>query len=176
VQVGIWAGVVFGAVNFIVAPIAGAMADRLRRKPVILWSRIALLALIFPSFLWLLQAPSAARLYVMVGLLSVFLTSQFPALLVMLAEIFPRHVRASGLSTVYSVVVATFSGFSPFVLTWLVHETGNTLAPAWYLVIVTLVSTFVMFWLVDRTGEHLDELPPRVDTREPVPELLLRRG
>jgi MHS family proline/betaine transporter-like MFS transporter len=99
------------------------------------------------------------RLYVIVAVLSVFLTSQFPALLVMLAEIFPRHVRASGLSTVYSVVVAVFSGFSPFVLTWLVHESGNKMAPAWYLLAVTVVSTVVMLWLADRTGEALDDVP-----------------
>ena len=108
-----------------------------------------------------------------VGLLSVCLTSQFPALLVMLTEIFPKHVRASGLSTVYSVVVAVFSGFSPFVLTWLVHETADKLAPAWYLVAVTVVSTLVMPWLVDRTGEDLDaespkEAPPRVRGAMPV--------
>ena len=82
-------------------------------------------------------------------------------------------LRASGLSTVYSVVVAVFSGFSPFVLTWLVHETGDKLAPAWYLVAVTVVSTLVMPWLVDRTGEDLDaqspkEAPPRVRPAMPV--------
>lgn len=158
-QVGIWAGVVFGAINFVVAPLAGMLADKVRRKPVIFWSRVMLVLLVFPCFLWLLDAPSPTRLYVMVGLLSIFLTSQFPALLVMLTEIFPRHVRASGLSTVYSVVVAVFSGFSPFVLTWLVHESGNKMAPAWYLLAITAASTVVMLWLVDRTGEALDDVP-----------------
>jgi MFS family permease len=128
---------------------------------------VLLLALVFPSFFWLLDAPSPARLYAVVGLLSVFLTTQFPALLVMLAEIFPRNVRASGLSIVYSVVVAVFSGFSPFVLTWLVHESGNKLAPAWYLVAVTLVSTVVMLWLTDRTGEDLDEAASQDNHRTP---------
>jgi MHS family proline/betaine transporter-like MFS transporter len=159
VQVGIWAGVIFGAVNFVVAPLAGVLADRVRRKPVIFWSRVALAVLVFPCFFWLVDAPSPMRLYVIVAVLSIFLTSQFPALLVMLAEIFPRHVRASGLSTVYSVVVAVFSGFSPFVLTWLVHESGNKMAPAWYLLAVTVVSTVVMLWLADRTGEALDDVP-----------------
>ncbi len=173
VQVGIWAGVVFGIVNLLVAPLSGLLADWLRRKPVIFWSRVVLLLLVFPCFHWLLAAPSPGRLYVVVGLLSVCLTSQFPALLVMLTEIFPKHVRASGLSTVYSVVVAVFSGFSPFVLTWLVHETADKLAPAWYLVVVTVISTLVMPWLVDRTGEDLDaespkEAPPRVRGAMPV--------
>jgi MFS family permease len=160
VHVGIWAGVAFGAVNFLVAPLSGWLADRWGRKPLILWSRVFLLVLLFPSFLWLIAEPSPFRLYATVAVLSLFLTSQFPALLVMLAEIFPRHVRASGLSVVYSTVVAVFSGFSPFVLTWLVHETGNKLAPAWYLLGLTLVSTLVLFWIADRTGEDLDANEP----------------
>jgi len=156
VYVGIWAGVVFGIVNFVVAPFAGWLADLKGRKPLILWSRLALLVLLFPAFGWLIDAPSPTRLYLVVGVLSVFLTSQFPALLVMLTEIFPRHVRATGLSVVYSTVVAVFSGFSPFVLTWLVHESGNRMAPAWYLLGITIVSTIALFFIVDRTGEDLD--------------------
>lgn len=160
VGVGIWVGVVFGGITFVLAPLSGRLADRLRRKPVILWSRVALLVLVLPCFLWLLAAPSPAKLYLVVAILSVFLTSQFPALLVMMTEIFPRHLRASGLSTVYSVVVAVFSGFSPFVLTWLVHESGDELAPAWYLLAVTAVSTVALLWLTDRTGEELDGPAP----------------
>ncbi|WP_208024372.1 MFS transporter [Amycolatopsis pithecellobii] len=160
VQVGIWVGVVFGVINFILAPLSGRLADRWRRKPVIFWSRVALLVLVPPCFLWLVDAPSAARLYLVVAILSVFLTSQFPALLVMLTELFPRHLRASGLSIVYSVVVAVFSGFSPFVLTWLVHASGDKLAPAWYLLVVTAVSTVALLWLTDRTGEELDGPAP----------------
>ena len=173
VHVGVWAGVVFGGVNFMVAPISGWLADRWGRKPMILWSRICLLVLLFPAFGWLLSEPSPARLYGVVAVLSVFLTTQFPALLVMLAEIFPRHVRATGLSVVYSTVVAVFSGFSPFVLTWLVHESGNKLAPAWYLFALTLVSSVVLFWLVDRTGEDLDS-PERRRPSDGAGEVLLR--
>jgi MHS family proline/betaine transporter-like MFS transporter len=163
VYVGVWAGVVFGVTNFIVAPLSGRLADRWGRKPMIFWSRVCLLVLLFPLFNWLLAEPTPASLYVLVAVLSVFLTSQFPALLVMLTEIFPRHVRATGMSVVYSTVVAVFSGFSPFVLTWLVHETGNKLAPAWYLLGITLASSLVLFWIRDRTGEDLDldEAAPR---------------
>jgi MHS family proline/betaine transporter-like MFS transporter len=160
VGMGLWAGVIFGAINFIVAPLCGRLADRHTRKPVILVSRVALLVLLVPCFTWLLDAPSPAKLYLVVAVLSVFLTSQFPALLVMMTEIFPRHLRASGLSTVYSVVVAVFSGFSPFVLTWLVHQSDDKMAPAWYLLGVTVVSTVALAWITDRTGEDLDAAQP----------------
>lgn len=173
VHVGIWAGVVFGGVNFLVAPFAGWLADRWGRKPLILWSRFMLLILLFPAFSWLIADPSPNRLYLIVGVLSFFLTSQFPALLVMLTEIFPRHVRATGLSVVYSTVVAVFSGFSPFVLTWLVHESGNKMAPAWYLLALTVVSTIALFWIADRTGEDLDDVqrPGRAEPGSSSPVL-----
>jgi MHS family proline/betaine transporter-like MFS transporter len=156
VQVGLWAAVLFGAVNFMLAPYSGRLADRFGRKPVIVWSRIVLIMLLFPGFHWLLAAPSPARLYTLVGVLSVLATTQTPALLVMLTEMFPKEVRATGLSFVYSTVVAVFSGFSPFAVTWLVHESGNKLAPAWYLLGITVISTIVMLWIRDRTGETLD--------------------
>ena len=73
---------------------------------------------------------------------------------------------------VYSTVVAVFSGFSPFVLTWLVHESGNKMAPAWYLLALTVVSTIALFWIADRTGEDLDDVqrPGRAEpgSRSPV--------
>ncbi|CAM3999992.1 MFS transporter [Bordetella tumulicola] len=176
VHVGVWAGVVFGVVNFIVAPLSGRLADRWGRKPMIFWSRVCLLGLLFPAFLWLLAEPSPPKLYLLVGVLSVFLTSQFPALLVMLTEIFPRHVRATGLSVVYSTVVAVFSGFSPFVLTWLVHETGNKLAPAWYLLVITMISSAVLFWIRDRTGENLDETELSLGNAGLSTDSILRRA
>jgi len=175
VYVGIWAGVVFGIVNFVVAPFAGWLADLKGRKPLILWSRFALLVLLFPAFGWLIDAPSPTRLYLVVCVLSVFLTSQFPALLVMLTEIFPRHVRATGLSVVYSTVVAVFSGFSPFVLTWLVHESGNRMAPAWYLLGITIVSTIAVFFITDRTGEELDAVQHPERTHPDTSTTLLKR-
>jgi MHS family proline/betaine transporter-like MFS transporter len=55
--------------------------------------------------------------------------------------LFPTRVRYSGLSIGYNLAVMLFGGFAPFIATWLVFETGNSLAPTFYVIgcaIVTL--------------------------------------
>lgn len=49
-----------------------------------------------------------------------------------------------------------FGGFSPFISTWLLNATGNKLAPAWYLLAMTLVSLLGLLWLQDLTGKDID--------------------
>ncbi|MDB5829089.1 MAG: transporter, partial [Variovorax sp.] len=62
----------------------------------------------------------------------------------------------SGMSLVYSVGVALFGGFSPLISAWLLNATGNKLAPAWYLVVMTLISLVGLLWLKDHTGKDID--------------------
>ena len=42
-------------------------------------------------------------------------------------------------------------------MTWLLHVTGNPLAPAWYLMVTVALSTVVLFWIQDRTGHAIDK-------------------
>jgi MHS family citrate/tricarballylate:H+ symporter-like MFS transporter len=37
----------------------------------------------------------------------------------------PLHVRTSGFSVAYSLATATFGGFTPAVVTYLIHDTDN---------------------------------------------------
>jgi MHS family proline/betaine transporter-like MFS transporter len=145
-----------GLLSFALAPLVGLWSDRVGRKPLILWSRLALAVMIYPGFLWLNVSPTPAVLFTVLGLLSVALVVQTVPGITMLPEMFPKHVRASGMSLVYSVGVALFGGFSPFISAWLVNATGNKLAPAWYLLATTLVSLLGLLWLKDFTGKDID--------------------
>ena len=71
------------------------------------------------------------------------------------------------MSLVYSVGVALFGGFSPFVSTWLVGASGNKLAPAWYLLGMTLVSLLGLLWLKDFTGRDIDDAAAHQPDAEP---------
>ncbi|MGO4393300.1 MFS transporter [Variovorax sp. M-6] len=154
--VALFGAALTGLLSFGLAPFIGRWSDRVGRKPLILWSRIALVLLIYPGFLWLNLSPTPAVLFIVVGALSITLVIQTVPGITMLPEMFPKHVRASGMSLVYSVGVALFGGFSPFISTWLLNATGNKLAPAWYLLAMTLVSLLGLVWLKDFTGEDID--------------------
>jgi MHS family citrate/tricarballylate:H+ symporter-like MFS transporter len=46
-------------------------------------------------------------------------------MVVALTEIVPLHVRTSGFAVAYSLATATFGGFTPAVVTYLIHATDN---------------------------------------------------
>jgi MHS family proline/betaine transporter-like MFS transporter len=60
------------------------------------------------------------------------------------AEIFPTRVRYTALSIGYNIAVAIFGGFAPFIATFLVRATGNSHAPAAYVIIAALVTLLIL--------------------------------
>ncbi|NLP59688.1 MFS transporter [Paraburkholderia sacchari] len=92
-----------GVVTFVVGPLAGLLSDRISRRALVFWPRLAVVVLIWPAFQWLSSGPDAARLLITVGGLSVLLALQAAPAITMLPEMFPRAVRATGMAIVYSV-------------------------------------------------------------------------
>ncbi|SDV46844.1 MFS transporter, MHS family, proline/betaine transporter [Chitinasiproducens palmae] len=148
-------GVVSALVLFISAPVAGLLADRFSRKRVLVIARVAMLALIYPAFILLGAHPSPLALCVVSGLLALLVTGQIVPVLVMIPELFPKRVRATGIALSYVVSASFFGGFSPFIAAWLIERTGNPLAPAWYVAGACAISLLPLAWLRDRTGEAL---------------------
>jgi MHS family proline/betaine transporter-like MFS transporter len=54
--------------------------------------------------------------------------------------LFPRDVRATGVSVAYNVGVTVMGGIAPLVLTWLISLTGSLNAPSVYYMVVAVVS------------------------------------
>ncbi|AMV45488.1 MFS transporter [Paraburkholderia caribensis] len=149
-------GVISSLVLFVAAPVAGRLADRFSRKRVLVISRVTLLLAVYPAFAWLSAQPSTLTLCTVSAFLALFVAGQIVPVLVMIPELFPKHVRATGIALTYVVSASFFGGFSPFVASWLVALTGNPLAPAWYVAAACAVSLVPVIWLRDRTGEALD--------------------
>ncbi|WP_313625053.1 MFS transporter [Achromobacter sp.] len=152
----LFASVVLGAIGFVLAPFVGMLADRVGRKRVIFWSRAVTVCALLPCFEWLVSAPSSARLMTVIALLAVLLAMQTAPVITMLPELFPKAVRTTGMSVVYGLGISVFGGFAQFFVTWLLHVTGNPMAPAWYLMVTVTLSTVVLFWIQDRTGHDID--------------------
>ena len=148
-------GVVSSLVLFVAAPLAGKLADRFTRKRVLVISRVIMLLAVYPAFAFLGSHPSMTALCIVSGLLAVFVAGQIVPVLVMIPELFPKHVRATGIALTYVVSASFFGGFSPFIASWLVTKTGNPLAPAWYVAAACAISLVPVIWLKDRTGESL---------------------
>jgi MFS family permease len=137
---GIWTGCAAGAVQVALAVASGRACDRWGRKRMIFWSRLALLLLIYPAFVLLQHSPTLPALVIVASTLAALLVCNTVPSLVLLAEIFPAQVRATGLSVTYALASIIFGGFAQFFCTLLISLTGNPSAPAFYLIVCGLVS------------------------------------
>ncbi len=72
-----------------------------------------------------------------------------------IAEIFATASRSTWMSAGYSVSVAIFGGFAPYIATWLIKATGSALAPTYYLIAAAIVSTLVVAGLRETARDEL---------------------
>ncbi len=114
--------------------LGGRLSDRYGRWPINVWGNLALLAGIYPIFAWIVAAPSEGSLIAGTTFLSAASMFPFGCLCACLTEALPAQVRSRGFGTVYSLSIALFGGTTQLVVTWLIHLTGSSIAPAWYLV------------------------------------------
>ena len=122
-----------GASNLFWLPVMGSLSDKVGRRPLLFIFTILMLVTAYPAMLWLVSAPSFARLLAVELWLSFIFGSYNGAMVVFLTEIMPAHVRTSGFSLAYSLATAIFGGFTPAVCTYFIHVTGNRAIPGVWL-------------------------------------------
>jgi MFS transporter, MHS family, proline/betaine transporter len=145
----LWATSAGLLVVVIVTPFAGALSDRMGRKPLLVAACASLIMLPYPLFALMLDGASMATVVVVQAVFAVAISLFSGPGPAAIAEIFPTAVRSTLLSTGYSLAVAIFGGFAPFIATWLISATGSPLSPVYYLIAAGIVSLFVIL--------HLDE-------------------
>jgi MFS transporter, MHS family, proline/betaine transporter len=155
-SLALWAAWTAAMVTVICSPLAGALSDRVGRKTVLCVSRVLLIAAVYPAFVLINAVPSVTVLLSVVAVLAVLVSFTAVPNIVMLPELFPRDVRATGMSIVYCLGVAIFGGFAQFFATWLIELTGSRLAPAWYLIVCGLVSLAPLPFMKETAGKPID--------------------
>jgi MFS family permease len=148
--------IALGLASVLFPLLGGWLADRVGRRPVMIWPRALILVLAVPAFAWVLHAPSAASVYAVTFLLSALSSINAAAVIVGIPEALPRAVRSAGLSIVYAVAVSVFGGSTNYLVNWLIAATGDRLAPAYYLAAFSLVGTVAALLLPETRGRDLD--------------------
>jgi len=155
-SLALWASWTAAFVTVILSPFAGALSDRVGRKRVLWISRVLLIAAVYPAFMMINASPTVPVLLAVVAVLAVLVTFTAVPNIVMLPEMFPREIRATGMSIVYCLGVSIFGGFAQFFATWLIQLTGSTLAPAWYLIGCGVVSLLPLPFMRETAGRPSD--------------------
>jgi len=135
---------VSNGIGIIAALLGGWLADRYGRKPVMVWPQLAALLLTYPTFLWIADAPGAPSLLFGFGVLTLIGSLPFTAFYATFTEALPQNIRGGVFATIYAVAIASFGGTAQLVVTWLLHISGNPLAPSWYLLLAAAVGLIAM--------------------------------
>lgn len=140
----LWSNALSLLVLALTIPFFGALADRVGRKPLLLAGAAGFALLSYPLFLVIVN--SSAMLPVILAqivfaLMTAIYSGGAPAAV---TEIFPSASRLLWMSTGYSLTVALFGGFGPYISTWLVANTGSPLSPVLYIAVCALLSLAVI--------------------------------
>jgi hypothetical protein len=105
---------------------------------------LLLIVAIYPSF-WLLdQLRSRAALLTVSAVLNGIQTLSSATIIVAITESLPKRVRSGGFALIYALAISVFGGSTQFLVAWIIHVTGNPMAPAWYMLGAVTIGLIAM--------------------------------
>ena len=141
--------------------LAGALSDRIGRRPVVIAGLILGAVTIQPVFQFLQILASQANLNLLltgitlVGL-SIPLALVVGPQIALLAELFPARTRNSAATLPHNLAAGWIGGMLPLIVTWLNQVMGNDLAGLWYPTIFLATAAVVaVFYLPETRNVNL---------------------
>jgi MFS family permease len=148
--------IALGAASIVFPLLGGWLSDRFGRRPIMIWPRALIAAVSVPAFYWLSHDTNAFVVYAVTFLMSAISSINAAAVIVAIPESLPRAVRSAGLSIVYAFSVSIFGGSTNYIVNKLIIVTGDKLAPAYYLVVFSVIGTVAALMLPETGGKNLD--------------------
>jgi MHS family proline/betaine transporter-like MFS transporter len=124
--------------SVLLMPLSGGLSDRIGRRPMLTMALIGYIILA-PATMYLAGLGDFEVTCVAVAI------SMLPFVMMqsvgypLYAEIMPTRVRYSGVALGFNLAAIAGGATGPYIATWLVQQTGNPLAPAFYIVLVALI-------------------------------------
>ena len=146
-DVAMSAPIIIGITGASFGLLGGWIVDRYGRVYVNIIPRLLLIAVAYPLFSFAVLRHSTLSFLCITAVLEALHLTCLCSAGVVMAECFPRNVRASAYSIGYALGVTIFGGSAQLVFTWLIHTTGNPANPVIYVVLgnaVSLISVLMM--------------------------------
>lgn len=134
----------------VLIPFAGALSDRLGRKPLWWFSLIGLFVAAIPMYL--LMGVNFVGAIVGFAVLGALYVAQLATISATFPAMFPTHVRYAGFAISYNVATSLFGGTAPLVNDAAVQATGNVLFPAFYMMGACLVGMIALVFVTETAG------------------------
>nr|WP_263313962.1 MFS transporter [Mammaliicoccus sp. Marseille-Q6498] len=144
----------------------GRLGDKIGNKKVI--SGGLVLAILFSVFAFqFLNLGGLGFLFLGLLMLGIVLSVYEGTMPGSLPTLFHTDIRYRTLSWTFNISVSLFGGTTPLVASWLVHVTNNNLAPAYYLLVVSVIGLIVVATLfVDTSKKSLKGSYPTVSSKK----------
>ncbi len=132
------------AVLTVLTPFIGILSDRVGRIRLMMIASGLFFCTVYPAFTLLSANASLVMLASVLFWLSILKSMYFGGLPALMSELFPTHVRATGMALSYNIATTIFGSFTPALLVWSISATGDLLAPSYYLLLTCCVSLATM--------------------------------
>jgi MHS family proline/betaine transporter-like MFS transporter len=133
---------------------AGALSDRIGRKPLLLGTVIAAIFLAYPLFNGMHHSSQVLVQLCQLGfavIIGIYLGSS-PAFMV---ETAPAHIRSTSIALGYNLTLGIVGGLTPLTATWLVHQTHSAVAPAFMIIAAALISFISLLFMKETYKQNL---------------------
>lgn len=107
------------AVMMLIQPLAGAISDRVGRKPMMIFFGVTATLFTYPLFTTLETVRSVPAAFALVMASLVMVTGYTSINAVIKAELFPAHIRALGVALPFALANTIFGGTAEYVALWL---------------------------------------------------------
>jgi MHS family proline/betaine transporter-like MFS transporter len=128
----------------VLIPFAGALSDRIGRRPLLIAACAIFVIGIIPAFKFIVAVPQFWAVLVNQLFWAIPLACYSGAGPAAIAEIFPTKVRYVALSTGYGTAVAIFGGFANWFANTLIEVTGDPISPSYYVIAAAIASLITM--------------------------------
>ena len=150
--------VAVGLSNLFWLPTAGALSDRIGRRPLLIATTLLAIVTAYPVLHWLVANISFAHLLIAELWLSFIYGCYNGAMVVYLTEVMPEDVRTSGFSFAYSLATVV-GGMTPAIATWLIHVLGDQAAPGAWMAVAGAIGLGAVLLIGRQARAYRREVP-----------------
>ncbi|MEE0705068.1 MAG: MFS transporter [Adlercreutzia sp.] len=137
--------------------LSGRVSDRFGRKKMLIIASIGFIVFTVPAFM-LMGSQNFWIILVVELVMCLLLTINDGTLSSYLSETFPTEVRYSGFAVSFNFANAIFGGSASFISIALIEATGNAIAPAWYMVAISVIALIAMCLTHDNSKKKLTDI------------------
>ena len=137
----------------ILLPFFGLLSDTVGRRPMWLFSCIALMVFVVP--LYVLMGTGLTGAIIGFIIMGVLFAPQLSTISATFPAMFPTMVRYAGVAIGYNVSTSLFGGTAPAVTKALTDATNDNLMPAYYMIGACLIGTVAAWFLIETRGLSL---------------------